>query len=45
MQMVSEVMTRDVRFVSPKESLQRAAQLMDEMNVCALPVCDGERLV
>ncbi|WP_148415351.1 CBS domain-containing protein [Noviherbaspirillum massiliense] len=45
MQMVSQVMTRDVRFVSPQESLQRAAQMMDEMNVGALPVCDGDRLV
>lgn len=45
MQMVSEVMTRDVRFVTPHESLQRAAQLMDELNVGALPVCDGGRLV
>lgn len=45
MQMVSEVMTRDVRFVSPQESLQRAAQMMDELNVGVLPVCDGERLV
>jgi CBS domain-containing protein len=45
MQMVSEVMTRDVRFVSPQESLQHAAQMMDELNVGALPVCDGEHLV
>ncbi|QDZ29951.1 CBS domain-containing protein [Noviherbaspirillum sp. UKPF54] len=45
MQRISEVMTRDIRFVSPQESLQRAAQLMDELNVGALPVCDGERLV
>lgn len=45
MQMVYEVMTRDVRFVAPQESLQRAAQLMDELNVGALPVCDGGRLV
>jgi CBS domain-containing protein len=45
MQMVSELMTRDVRFVAPQESLQRAAQLMDELNVGALPVCDGGRLV
>jgi CBS domain-containing protein len=43
--MVSEVMTRDVRFVSPQESVQRAAQMMDDLNVGALPVCDGERLV
>ena len=45
MQMVSELMTRDVRFVTPQESLQRAAQMMDELNVGALPVCDGDRLV
>jgi len=45
MQMVSEVMTRNVQFISPHENLQRAAQLMDELNVGALPVCDGERLV
>jgi CBS domain-containing protein len=45
MQMVSEIMTRDVRFVSPQENVQRAAQMMDELNVGALPVCDGERLV
>lgn len=45
MQMVSEVMTRNVRFVSPQETVRRAAQMMDELNVGALPVCDGERLV
>lgn len=45
MQMISQVMTRDVRFVSPQESVQRAAQLMDELNVGALPVCEGERLI
>lgn len=45
MQIVSEVMTRNVQFISPHESLQRAAQMMDELNVGALPVCDGERLI
>lgn len=45
MQIVSEVMTRNVQVVSPHESLQRAAQMMDELNVGALPVCDGERLI
>lgn len=38
-------MTRDVQFVAPQESLRRAAQMMDDLNVGALPVCDGERLV
>ncbi len=45
MPMISQVMTRDVRHISPQESVQRAAQLMDELNVGALPVCEGERLV
>lgn len=45
MQMVSDVMTRNVRFVSPQESLRHAAQMMGELNVGALPVCDGDRLV
>ena len=45
MQRVSQVMTRNVQFVSPQESLRRAAQMMDDLNVGVLPVCDGERLV
>jgi len=45
MQTVSQVMTRNVQFVRPEESLRRAAQLMDDLNVGALPVCDGERLI
>lgn len=39
-----DVMSRDPAFVSPDETIQRAAQLMDELNVGALPVCDGRRL-
>jgi CBS domain-containing protein len=45
MRTVSDVMTRGVRTIAPKESIQRAAQMMDELNVGVLPVCDGERLV
>ncbi|WP_334186879.1 CBS domain-containing protein [Noviherbaspirillum sp.] len=45
MQMVSEVMTRNVQFISPQETVQRAAQMMDDLNVGALPVCEGDRLV
>jgi CBS domain-containing protein len=45
MQTVSEVMTRDVRYVSPGESLQHAAQMMGELDVGVLPVCDGDRLI
>jgi CBS domain-containing protein len=45
MQRISEVMTRDVMTISPQESLRRAAQMMDDLNVGVLPVCDGQRLV
>jgi CBS domain-containing protein len=44
MSRISEVMTRDVRVIAPHESLQRAAQIMDELNVGVLPVCEGEQL-
>ncbi len=42
---VSDIMTRDVRFIAPGDKLQRAAQMMSELDVGALPVCDGKRLV
>lgn len=45
MQTVSEVMTRNVEVIAPEETLQRAAQLMDELNVGALPVCSGNQLL
>ncbi len=41
---ISDIMTRNVRVVSPDRTIQEAARLMDEMNVGALPVCDGRRL-
>jgi CBS domain-containing protein len=45
MQTIADVMTRDVVSIAPQENIQRAAQLMDEMNIGSLPVCDGNRLV
>jgi CBS domain-containing protein len=45
MQTIADVMTRDVQTVSPQESVRRAAELMDELNVGALPVCDGRKLL
>ncbi len=42
---VSEIMSTEVRSIEPQESLRRAAQLMQDLNVGALPVCDGERLL
>jgi CBS domain-containing protein len=42
---IADVMTRDVRVIQPDRTVRDAARLMDEMNVGALPVCDGRRLV
>jgi len=38
-------MTRNPRTVKPGDTLQSAAQLMDELNVGVLPVAEGNRLV
>ncbi|CAL8480901.1 CBS domain-containing protein [Caballeronia sp. S22] len=42
---VAEVMTRDAVTLGPTESMRQAAKIMDELNVGALPICDGEKLV
>jgi CBS domain-containing protein len=42
---IADVMTRDVRVVQPDRTVREAARLMDELNVGALPVCDGRRLI
>ena len=41
---VADVMTRGVRSLTPDDSLVKAAQAMEELNVGAIPVCDGDRL-
>ncbi len=45
MTLVSQVMTRGVRSLAPRDTMQLAAQAMDELNIGALPVCDGDQLV
>lgn len=40
-----EVMTRNVTVVRPDATVREAARLMGDLNVGALPVCDGRRLV
>ena len=45
MQTIQDVMTRDVQSITPQETVQRAAQMMDELNVGAIPVLDGDKLV
>lgn len=39
-----DVMTPQPAFLATGETIQRAAELMDQLNVGALPVCDGRRL-
>ncbi|HZH07423.1 MAG TPA: CBS domain-containing protein [Lautropia sp.] len=45
MTQIADVMTRGVRSMAPSDSVQSAAQAMDELNVGAVPVCDGDKLV
>ena len=42
---VADVMTRDVRTLTPDDSVVEAARCMDELNVGVIPVCEGEKLV
>ncbi|MES2941153.1 MAG: CBS domain-containing protein [Pseudomonadota bacterium] len=42
---VAEIMTRGVRSLTPNDTVVRAAQAMDELNVGVLPVCEGDKLV
>jgi CBS-domain-containing membrane protein len=42
---VSEIMSIDVQVIEPQDTLRRAAQLMQQLDVGALPVCNGEQLL
>lgn len=42
---IEDVMTHDVAVVSPDETIQQAARLMDQLDIGALPVAENERLV
>ena len=42
---VSDHMTRGVRAMSPRDSAQAAAQVMADLDVAVIPVCDAGRLV
>ena len=45
MKAIAEIMTRGVTTIEPDASLQRAAELMRDQDVGALPVCEGKRLL
>ncbi|MBT2322332.1 CBS domain-containing protein [Variovorax paradoxus] len=42
---VSELMTRGVRAMSPRDSVAAAARMMDEFKLAVVPVCDDGTLV
>lgn len=42
---ILRIMSQDVRFVSPKATVQYAAEMMRAFDVGLLPVCQGEKLV
>lgn len=42
---VSDVMTRNPRSLRPTDAIVLAAQVMEELNVGVIPVCDGDKLV
>lgn len=42
---VTDVMTRNVRTLSPGSSITEAAKAMEEMDVGVIPVCEGDSLV
>lgn len=45
MRQVSDVMTRGVRTLAAEDTLLRAAQAMQELDVGVIPVCEGDQLV
>ena len=42
---VSDITTGGVRALAPTDSVRRAAQSMDELDVGSFPVCNGKKLV
>ena len=42
---IQDIMTRGVAMAQLDETLQIAAQRMHDLNIGALPVCDGEALI
>ena len=45
MQQVKDVMTRDVRSMSPQDTVLLAAKTMEALNVGALPIVEGARVM
>lgn len=41
---LKEIMTRNVQVIDPGISLREAARMMKDLDIGAIPVCDGDRL-
>lgn len=41
---IHEIMTPNPRFIAPEQSLTEAAQVLRDLDVGAVPVCDNERV-
>lgn len=42
---IKDVMTKSVASISAEDTVERAAQLMQEYNVGSIPVCSGEKVI
>ena len=42
---VSEIMSPNPQVIGPEDTLQRAARMMQELDVGALPVCNGRQVL
>lgn len=42
---VSEIMSPSPQVIGPEDTLQRAARMMKDLNVGALPVCNGKHVL
>jgi CBS domain-containing protein len=45
MSTISEIMSTDVQVIEPEDTLRRAARMMQDLDVGALPVCTGKQLL
>jgi CBS domain-containing protein len=43
--LVCDAMTTDVEIIGPRQTIREAAHLMQQLDIGALPVADGDRLV
>jgi CBS domain-containing protein len=42
---VNDVMSRNVRTLTPSDTVASAAKAMDQLNVGVIPVCEGDKLL